>query len=413
MRAPVLTSARARYSDFAAVFAIRSFAIYQTGNILMTVGFWMQRIAIGWVTWELTGSEFWLGLIAFAELFPSLLTAVLGGQLADRHPSTRVMFWGQIASALVSLALAVLYALSALTPNMILWVMVFLGAVSGGILPARLAMASWLAPRALLPTALAVNSTGFNLSRFVGPALAAGLLLISSATVVFLCALAGFLAFAWALHLIRDTPRQGGGVPTGAVPVSTPQVMRDLWATPVILGVIALQLVQGILIRPASELFPAYATTIFNGGETALGLLNAAVGLGAVAGALALSKARENRAALVQIFAMSVVFALSLLAFSTVHTMWLALVLLFIYGLTMSSSNIAALSFVQLNTPQDRLGRVLSLYTIVFRVGPALGAFLFGGLAEHISLEVAGFGFGALGLVITVLIGVGLVRIRH
>ncbi len=129
MRAPVLTSAHARYQDFAAVFRIRAFAIYQTGNNLMTVGFWMQRIAIRWVTWELTGSEFWLGLIAFAELFPSILTANLGGQLADRYPGTRVMFWGQIASGLVSIPLALLYAVDALTPNMILAVMVFLCAL--------------------------------------------------------------------------------------------------------------------------------------------------------------------------------------------------------------------------------------------------------------------------------------------
>jgi len=262
-------------------------AIYQTGNILMTVGFWMQRIAIGWVTWELTGSEFWLGLIAFAELFPSILTAVLGGQLADRHPSTWVMFCGQIASAMVSVAMAVLYAADALTPTMILWVVIFLGAVSGGILPARLAMASYLAPRDLLPTALPVNSTGFNLARFVGPAFAAGLLVIGSATTVFLCALIGFLAFAGSLYLIRNIPRQGDDLPANAQTVATKQVLRDVPASPIIFGVILLQLFQGILIRPASELFPAYAKNVFSGGETALGLLNAAVGLGAVAGALA------------------------------------------------------------------------------------------------------------------------------
>ena len=166
--------------------------------------------------------------------------------------------------------------------------------------------------------------------------------------------------------------------------------MRDVMATPIIFGVVLLQLAQGVLIRPASELFPAYATTIFRGGETALGLLNAAVGLGAVAGALALSKTREKRAALVQIFGMSTLFAISMLVFSMTHVLWLGLLLLFIYGMAMSSSNIAALAFVQLNTPSDRLGRVLSLYAIVFRVGPSLGAILFGTLAEKTSLEING-----------------------
>lgn len=142
-------------------------------------------------------------------------------------------------------------------------------------------------PRDLLPTALPVNSTGFNLARFVGPAFAAGLLVIGSATTVFLCALIGFLAFAGSLYLIRNIPRQGDDLPANAQTVATKQVLRDVPASPIIFGVILLQLFQGILIRPASELFPAYAKNVFSGGETALGLLNAAVGLGAVAGALA------------------------------------------------------------------------------------------------------------------------------
>lgn len=61
------------------------FATYQAGNLVMTTGFWMQRIAVGWVTWQLTGSEAWLGVVAFSELFPSLLTAVWGGALADKQ----------------------------------------------------------------------------------------------------------------------------------------------------------------------------------------------------------------------------------------------------------------------------------------------------------------------------------------
>jgi len=178
----------------------------------------------------LTESEAWLGLIAFAEPFPSILTAIWGGRIADHHPSTHVMFWGQIGSALTALALA--HAAGVLTSQKILLVMVLLGALSGGILPARLAMASFLVPRNLLPTALAVNSTGFNLSRFAGPALAAGLLVLSSATVVSLCAFVAFLVFALALHLIRHTPRHGDTSSTSLGETSTLNVFRDVVDSP-------------------------------------------------------------------------------------------------------------------------------------------------------------------------------------
>ncbi|ARE39025.1 transporter, putative [Rhodovulum sp. P5] len=409
MRAPILTSARARAGDLSQVFAIRPFATYQAGNIVMTTGFWMQRIAIGWLTWEITGSEAWLGLIAFAELFPSILTALWGGALADRHPATRVMFWGQVLIAGLSAALTVGAATGWLDRWSLLAAMTLLGAISGTILPARLAMASWLVPRALLPTALAVNSTGFNLSRFVGPALAAGLLVVAHEAVVFGLSALGFAALAVQLYRIRHVPRQGPVHQPGP-PVSTAAVYRAVMATPAVLGVILLQFAQGALIRPTSELFPAFSELAFGMGEAGLGALNAALGLGAIIGALALSKAREPQAALRQILIMSALFALSLPVFVLTGPFALALLVLVVHGLAMSSSNIAALAFVQIQTPPERLGRVLSLYTIVFRVGPALGAFLFGLAAEHTSLRATGLIFGAAGLAATAALAIMILR---
>ena len=400
MRAHPLEAVRARIADFKAVFAIPAFATYQAGNLIMTTGFWMQRIAVGWVTWELTGSEAWLGTVAFAELFPSLLTALWGGSLADKHDAPKIMYWGQIASAAVSVALALLYFSNNLTPWAMAGMMAVLGAVSGVLLPARLSMARHLAPPKLLSSALAVNSTGFNLSRFLGPALAAGLLVLGSAGLVFTVSAVGFIALSIALYRIRNVPAQTDRVASTA-PVNMLGVMHDLMHTPLILGVLMLQLAQGLLIRPASELFPAYSEVAFGRGEIGLGLLTAALGIGACLGARLMPKARDGRGALLQILTTSAVFALSLLVFAVTQIFWLALAVLVIHGATMSSSNISALAYVQLESPQDRLGRILSLYTIIFRVGPALGAFLFGVSAEKTSLMKTGICFALAGMLAT------------
>lgn len=410
MRTHPLEAIRARATDFRAVFAVPGFATYQLGNVVMTTGFWMQRIGVGWVTWQLTESEAWLGIVASAELFPSILTAVWGGGLADRHPAPRIMYWGQIASALVSVALALLYFAGALTPLALVALMVALGAVSGLLLPARLAMARYLAPPELLPSALAVNSTGFNLSRFVGPAFAAGLLLLGSAGLVFAVAAAGFLALAVALHRIKAIPPQQTPQPASTDGMLT--ILRDLRDTPLILGILILQFAQGILIRPASELFPAYAEVAFDKGAVGLGLLNAALGVGAILGALALSKSRGTMQALRQIVITGAVFALSLLVFSVTGVFWLALLVLVVHGAAMSASNIAALAYVQLESPQDRLGRILGLYTIIFRVGPAAGAFVFGLTAEVTNLTVTGVVFGLLGMAATLALGANLLKDR-
>lgn len=410
MRAHPLEAIRARTADFRAVFGIPAFATYQLGNVVMTTGFWMQRIGVGWVTWQLTESEAWLGLVASAELFPSILTAMWGGALADKHPAPRIMYWGQIASAAIALGLALMFFAGALTPWAIVTLMVALGAVSGLLLPARLAMARYLAPPKLLPSALAVNSTGFNLSRFVGPALASGLLVLGSAGLVFAVAAGGFLALAVALHRIRDVPPHQAPHPASTDGML--KILRDLRATPLILGILVLQFAQGILIRPASELFPAYAEVAFDAGAIGLGLLNAALGVGAILGALAFTKSRDTYHALRQIVITGAVFALSLLAFSVTGLFWLALLILVVHGASMAASNIAALAYVQLESPLDRLGRILALYTVIFRVGPAAGAFVFGLTAEVTSLKLTGVGFGLMGLVATLLIGAKLMTQR-
>ncbi len=374
----------------------------------MTVGFWMQRIAVGWVTWELTRSEYWLGLVAFAELFPSIITAVYGGALVDRRPAPQIMFLGQIASATVALIMALLYFTGMLTPYGLVAVMILLGAVSGVVLPARLVMASHLAPPPLLPQAIAVNSTGFNLARFIGPMLAAGLLVVGSAGLVFVLAAAGFLGLAYALYRIRDIPAQT--IRPRQNTINTWTVLREMPQMPLIACVILIQATQGIFLRPASELFPAFSELVFDRGAGGLGFMNAALGIGAIVGALALSKSRDNSAALHQILVMSSLFALTLLAFSVATAFWVALAILVVHGATMSASNIAALAYVQTQAPAERLGRILSFYTIVFRVGPATGALVFGITAEASNLVTTGLVFGLLGLGVT--LGLGFIMLK-
>jgi MFS family permease len=386
-----LDAVSARFGDIRDVFAIRDFRVYQIGNALSTLGFWMQRVAIGWITWQMTGSEAWLGAIAFAELFPSLLTGLAGGVLADRWPRVRVMLWGQAGVAAVSGAFWLLYGTGALTPIGIAVLMVALGALSGLILPARLAMASVLVPGPKLSAALAVNSTSFNLARFVGPALAGVWLAFAGASGIFALAMASYVAFV--LCLARIAP----AVRPPRPPVSNMNVFRGLAAATLVVAVMGVQLVQGLALRPASEVFPAFADEVFGLGALGLGLLNAALGIGAMVGALAFGAGSSHRSALRHVFGGSVIFALSLAVFAVAGPFWLALLVLAVQGAAMSSSNIAALTFVQQQTPDDQLGRVLSFYALVFRAAPALGALCFGVSAELLGLRTVTLAAAALG----------------
>ena len=77
-----------------------NYSRYIFGNGLSLIGTWMQRIAVGWLTWELTHSPAWLGIMAMADFAPVFLLGPLGGALADRYSRIMVMVWAQVAAAL-------------------------------------------------------------------------------------------------------------------------------------------------------------------------------------------------------------------------------------------------------------------------------------------------------------------------
>lgn len=421
----ISSGARARYGAVKEIFALRVFVLYQTGHFASNIGFWMQRLAIGWTIWNLTGSESWLGFVAFAELFPSIFTGIWGGALVDRSSSVRVMLFGSVAVTAASLSLALCEAGGLLTPWLIVGHMVVIGAMTGLVLPARLAMASHLAPPNLLSVALAVNSTGFNLSRFLGPAIAGGMMIVGTVTAVFFVSVLLYVIFLVCLFLLRNLPHSADRIlaetqsDTLALrpreSISTRSVLLSLTAFPLILAAILIQLVQGLFLRPASELFPAFAELVFDMGVNGLGMLNAALGVGAVIGALAFPSTQVARQAMHQMIIGTVAFAATLFLFSVTTWFPLVLFILVLHGAAMTLSNIIAMSFVQLSTPRDRLGRVLSVYALVFRAGPAVGAAAFGFGAEFSDLATAGVVAAVLGLLSTALVYSLLIRpnVRH
>ena len=156
-----------------------SYGPYVAGNSLSLVGLWVQRVAIGWLTWELTGSAAWLGIVSLADLAPALLVGPFAGAYADRADRLRIVRIAQTLAMLQALALAALTAASLMRIELLVALVLANGIVVGINQPARLSLVSSLVPRADLPTAVAINSIVFNLARFIGPALA-GVLIVQS-----------------------------------------------------------------------------------------------------------------------------------------------------------------------------------------------------------------------------------------
>src|SRR5262245_21414292 len=234
-----------------------NFAIYSAGSGVSLTGMWMQRIAIGWLTWQLTQSGLWLGIVAFADFFPVLLLGPVAGAAADRWDRLRVVKTSQIISLGQATAITVLTATGYMNIGLLVALVAFQGVVVAFNQPARLALVPSLVPQADLASAVAINSVVFNLARFVGPMLAGPCIVWWGVEAAFFANAVSYLVFIAALARIRiDSTRVEKRRGFGA---DLREGIRYTATHPGIAALLLLLIAVGIGGRPLNELLPGFA----------------------------------------------------------------------------------------------------------------------------------------------------------
>ena len=147
----------AGFENAVRVFRIRNYRVYTAGNAISLIGSWMQRFSVGWLAWELSHSPTWLGVVAVADLMPTLVLSPLAGVLADRLDRVRLIWLTQILAMAQAAMLAVLTYSGAITIESLFLLTLVLGIVNAVNQPARLALIPNLVDRANLPSAVAIN----------------------------------------------------------------------------------------------------------------------------------------------------------------------------------------------------------------------------------------------------------------
>jgi MFS family permease len=376
-----------------AAFKHRNFRILWLAALGSTIGTWMQSYAQSWLIYDLTNSNFYLGLDSFLGQLPILLFMLIGGVIADRHDRRRLLTGSQYVQAFSALTLAALVFTGHVTEATI-WLIFMLSFLSGcgqafgG--PAYQAMIPSLVPRRDLPNAIALNSTQFNLSRVLGP-MAGGLVLLWIG-VVWCFAINGLSFF---IVVVALTSLQ---LPAH-VPSTKPRALREelrsglhyVRDTRVVLILTILAFVTTFLAMPISTFFPSFATHVLSGNETAaqrLWMLMASQGLGAIVGALLVGTLgpfpRMGRALLTT----QILLGIFVAAFAASRSLPLSLLLIFICGMCSMAVFSMSFSLVQLTIPDDLRGRVVSIYMVALRGGWPLGALVAGALADRFTAPV-------------------------
>lgn len=380
---------RQGWADFSAVtrvFRNRNFAIYTTGNIFSHTGLWVQRLAVGWLAWSLTESAFWVGAVAFADLFPVVLLGPFAGVLADRLDRLRIVVICQILAAVQATALCVLTALDMITIGLLFALVLVQGIVSGANQPARQSLIPSLVRKEDLTSAVAINSIIFNVARFIGPAIAGVVIAVYGLAPAFAINAVSFfcvIVALWCLSLPPESHRSAGRrTIIGDLLLGLRYTKRHATIGPLILWSFALSL----LVRPVNELLPAITELLFDRGAGGLAILTAARGVGALAAGLILAKRTDIVGLPRNIVVSLLIAALSVFLLLGGGNFWIGVAALVLFGYAMTNMGVGTITLIQVTVDNRLRGRVLSLNGLIMRGLPALGGITMGWIADRAGL---------------------------
>jgi MFS family permease len=374
----------------------RQYRRFAGGDFVSLIGNWVQRVAVGWLTWQLTESGTWLGIMAFAELAPSVLFSPLGGAHADRFDRLRIVLATEVMMAVQAAALAVL----TFTGWVDIWSLLILtmarGCLNSWSHPARQSLVPSLVPHAEIAPATAMNSVLFNMARFVGPAIAGIIIVEWGIGHAFVINTAGLLLFTCVLIYLKLPYPEKAAHHRQSLLVQLVEGYRYVLHHPGIGPVMLLLLVTSVCARPVGDLLPGFAGAVFDTGAKGLAWMTSSMGLGAVVAGAIIAQRGHVRGLTRFAVLSTMVMGLALIAFAFAPEFWMALIAIAITSFAISTTGIGCQSLVQSGVDGNLRGRVISVYGMIFRAGPATGALVMGTSSENFGWEWPVAGGGAL-----------------
>jgi MFS family permease len=367
----------------------RNFRLFLIGQTLSLIGTWMQSMALGWLALELTNSAFLVGLVATASSIPILVFTMHAGAVVDRSDKLKLVKFAQVAF----LADATLLWWLTYTHRINIVSLTALAFVSGCIssveIPARQSMFIDLVGREDLPDAIALNSSGFNLARVVGPGLAAAVIARLGIAWCFALNAASFVTVLiglFMIHLPKWAPHPNPVTPWEGVQ----QALRYMRDTPTVRALMSMVTVYSILGVPLIAMMPVVARDMFGLGPAGYGLLMSCLGLGGLTGALALAAVGYRVSRIKLLIAASTTWPLLLLAFAFTRVPWVAYLLLLAIGCTMILNGAISNGLLQSTVPDHLRGRMMAAYgLVVVGLATVVGAFVAGTVADLVGVSAA------------------------
>ena len=369
---------------------LRYYRLYVLGNITSNLGTWTQRVAMGWLTWQLTHSATWLGVNAICEAGPSIVIGMFAGAVIDRVDQFKMLRIAQLWSLIYSAAFAVLTLTGVIDIWMLTSLVLMRGVVIAFYRPTRSTVIYGLVGREFLPSALAVNSMVFNTSRFLGPAIGGTIIAWAGTGWTFVCAFCLFCVMTFAL---REIKKAGLSLPPineirRSILRETVDGVRYILHHQGIRLQLLLLIVTSVAAKPLPDLMPGFAGQVFDRGSSGLAILLSCEGIGALIGAIWMTS-RSSLAGLTRITLGNILLmSVTILLFSQTTSFWIAAPINSLIGFAFIVQSVSNQTLIQSAIEPGVRGRVMSIYGIIAQSVPSLGTLTMGAVAAHTGLRL-------------------------
>lgn len=385
-------------------FQHRNFTLLWVGQMISLTGTWMQGLSLPFLVYDMTGSKSLLGIVAAAGLLPSVIVTLPSGVIADRFSKRKIVMITQSLLMLQALTLAVLKFTDLIQP----WHIVALGAFAGFAtsidMPTRQAMVVELVGKEDLPSAVALNSMMFNLTRIGGPFVGGIVYAVVGPAWCFLINAISYLGAIVGVFLMKNVKSLRQASRDESMWKQICEGCRHVWGKSLIRNMLLMTAISQLVIMPYAIFLPVYAIRIFKVGPTGQGFMSMCVGIGALTGAALLSTVAHRLEQKTIVFFGAILAPLGLLAFAFCTSFHAALVCLVAVGLGMMTFMASSNTIMQMGSPADLGGRVMSLRALTMFTVAAGGSYLMAKLSEikHVHLYAMTLDFDVKG---TILVG--------
>lgn len=381
----------------------RNFKLFFYGQSVSLIGTWMQKTAVSWLVYRLTGSAVLLGIVGFVSLIPSLVLSPYAGSYIERHNRFKVLVYTQVISMLQAGALAAMIFFKCYSIPGIVILSLIQGIINAFDITCRQSlMVEMVDNKEDLPNAIALNSTMTNIARIAGPAVAG---IILSTLGEDFCFISNFLSYIAVLTCLFMMKLNLAAVVKPQTDIWTElkegfkyvSGNKDISSMVIMLGL------SSLFVIPFNTLMPVFAKDLFNGNAKTFSWFESTAGLGSVISAVYLANLKHNKGLIKIIIVASLLFGTSVLFLAYARALPIALFFMTITGVGMMAQTSAINTFIQTNAAPNMRSRAISYYVMAYQGIIPIGSLMIGLLASSLGPRMAMSIEGIVGIVAALL----------